>query len=146
MLDFINVFLDAHYWTISYTLTYILSTICGITLLIRFARMFPTYIKTGSMGNDHLGMFMSYSQYKDIKGMDYFKTKVRDFFTSTHLEPIIIDAFTCAVIIAVLHVAWIVIVVLGSILTIIYSIVQFVVHLRDRHVRKEEFHSALKGD
>ena len=47
---------------------------------------------------------------------------------------------------AVLHVAWIVIVVLGSILTIIYSIVQFVVHLRDRHVRKEEFHSALKGD
>jgi ABC-type bacteriocin/lantibiotic exporter with double-glycine peptidase domain len=108
--------------------------------------MFPTYIKTGSMGDDHLGMFMSYSAYRDINGIDYFKTKVRDFFTATHLEPIFFDTLSCAVIIAILHAAWIIFVIVGSIIALIYGIVQFVVHLRDRHVRKEEFHSALRGD
>ena len=146
MFEFIDAFLDAHFWTISYAITYTLGTICSLTILSRFARMFPTYIKTGSMGDEHLGMFMSYSQYKDITGMDYFKVKVRDFFTATHLEPIIFDTLTCVVAIAILHVAWIVIAVLGSIIASIYGIVQFVVHLRDRHVRKEEFHSALRGD
>lgn len=146
MFEFIGAFLDAHFWTISYAITYTLGTICSLIILSRFARMFPAYIKTGSMGNENLGMFMSYSAYKDITGMDYFKIKVRDFFTATHLETIIIDALTCVVIIAVLHVAWIVAVVVGSIIASIYGIVKFVVHLRDRHIRKEEFHSALRGD
>lgn len=146
MFDFIGVFLDAHYWTISYAITYTLGTICSLTILSRFVRMFPTYIKTGSMGDEHLGMFMSYSVYRDITGFDYFKIKVRDFFTATHLEPIIFDTLICIVIIAVLHVAWIIFVIGGSIITSIYGIVKFVVHLRDRHIRKEEFHSALRGD
>ncbi len=146
MFDFIGAFLDTHYWTISYALTYTLGTICSITLLTRFVRMFPTYIKTGSMGNDHLGMFFSYSQYKDIEGMDYFKVKVRDFFTATHLEPIFFDTVVCVIAIAFLHLAWIVFIIIGLAIATVYSIVKFVQYLRNQHVKKEEFHTALRGD
>ncbi len=146
MIDFILEFISTHYWTISYGLTYTLGTICSVTLITRFVRMFPTYIKTGSMGNDHLGMFMSYSGYSDTKGTDYFKVKFRDFFTATHLETIFFDTFTCAVIIAGIHVAWIVLLAVVLIITTIYSIVRFVQYLRDQHIRKEEFHDALRGD
>ena len=146
MFEFITAFLDAHYWTVSYALTYTLGTICSVVLLIRFVRMFPTYIKTGSMGNDHLGMFMSYSGYKDTRGMDYFKVKFRDFFTATHLEPIFFDLFTTAVIIGAIHIAWIVLLAAVLIISSIYGIVAFVQYLREQHIRKEEFHDALRGD
>jgi hypothetical protein len=108
--------------------------------------MFPTYIKTGSMGNEYLGMFFSWSQYKDITGMDYFKVKFRDFFTATHLETIFFDTLACAAIIGALHIAWILLVIVGLIGGAIYSIITFVKYLRDQHVKKEEFHDALRGD
>lgn len=146
MFDFIITFLDAHYWTVSYVLTYTLGTICGITLITRFVRMFPTYIKTGSMGDSHLGIFHYNSEYNHIKGLDYIKVKLHGFFTATHLETIIFDTLACAGIITALHLAWFLLLIAGLIIGTIFGIVGFVVYLRNQHVKKEEFHSALRGD
>lgn len=145
MLDFITSFLDTHYWDVSYALSYTLGTICSITLLTRFLRMFPTYIKTGSLGNDSLGIFFSNKDYNGIHGWDFVKVKVQDFFTSTHPEPVIVDTLVCAFAILIMHMAWIVLVAVGVIATIVYGIVKFVQYLRNQHIKKEEFHAALKG-
>lgn len=146
MIEFIGEFLSAHYWTISYALTYTLGTICGLALITRFVRMFPTYIKTGSMGNDKLGIFFTNRDYEKIGGMDYIKAKVKDFFTATHLETIFFDLIVCGMIIVVLHIGWILLVIVGLIGGSIYSIITFMQYLRGQHVKKENFHDALRGD
>lgn len=146
MFDFISAFLDAHYWTVSYALTYTLGTICGLTIISRFVRMFPTYIKTGSMGDDKLGIFFSNRKYEDIHGKDFIRHKVNDFFTATHLETIFFDLVVCFIAILLLHVAWILVIGVGSIVGGVYGIVKFVQHLREQYVKKEEFHTALRGE
>ena len=146
MFDYINAFITTHYWTVSYALSYTLGTIASLALISRFVRMFPIYIKTGSLGNEHLGMFFSYNQYHGIHGLKYFKVKVRDFFTATHLETIIFDMVVCFVIIAFLHLAWIVFAIAGLAIGFIYGVVKFVKYLRKQHVKKEEFYAALRGD
>jgi len=146
MLEFISAFLDAHYWTVSYALTYTLGTILCVTILSRFVRMFPTYIKTGSMGSDKLGIFFTNREYEGIHGKDFLLQKIKDFFTATHLETIFFDLIVCAIGILLLHVAWIVLVILGSAVGFVYSIVKFVQHLREQYVKKEEFHTALRGE
>jgi hypothetical protein len=145
MLDFINDFLNAHYWTVSYTLTYTLGTICGLAIVTRFIRMFPTYIKTGDLGSDKLGIFFSNSEYNGVHGWDFVKVKLRDFFTATHPETYVIDGFVCGFSILFLHVAWVLFVIAGIAALVVYGIVKFVQYLRGQHVKKQEFHSALKG-
>ena len=145
MLDFINNFLNAHYWTISFTFTYTLGTICGFAILTRFIRMFPTYIKTGDLGSDKLGIFFSNSEYNGIHGWDFVKVKLRDFFTATHPETFIVDGFVSGFIILFLHVGWIMFVIAGIIGFFVYCIFMFVQYLRDQHIKKQEFHRALKG-
>ena len=145
MFEFISNFLDAHYWTVSYALTYALGTIASLAIISRFIRMFPTYIKTGELGNNQRATVFYNDDYKGIHGLDFVKIKVRDFFTETHLESIIVDTFVVGFGILIIHIAWLLFVGGGIVFATVYGIIKLMHYLREQHIKKQEFYSVLRG-
>lgn len=110
-----------------------LSGIVGLIMLSRILRIFPTYVKTGSIGDiDHMLMGDGFS--------------IKWFLTETHPVPIVIDTLMSAFIIFILFIvstfAPIMFIFFGG----AFGIFRLAIHMRKQYLRKVEFIDALKGD
>jgi len=130
--------MDIGYFDIS---DYIAITICAIsipTLIIRLLRAFPYYVKNGGLGHKDNTIWLG----NDVS----FRNQVINFFTETHPSAVLTDTLGLSLGGLLLYMAWgFVPFILFGIL-MFYSIRKFARYMRDQHVKKEEFHTALRGD
>ncbi len=107
--------------------------IIGCILLYRILRIFPTYVKTGTVGDmDHM-----------IMG-DGLRFKW--LLTETHPFTIVVDGLMAGflIFITMIFSSLLPYVFAGAIIS--YGIYRLATYMRKQHVRKEEFIDALKGD
>ena len=107
--------------------------IIGCILLYRILRIFPTYVKTGKVGNmDHMAMG---------DGL-----KLKWLLTETHPLPIAMDGLMMGFLIFVTMIFSSLLPYVFAVAIISYGIYRLAIYMRKQHVRKEEFIDALKGD
>ncbi len=139
-----STIVEFDYFQISWYIVYTLMVIFIPALLVRLLRIMPVYIKTGSMGDsDNSWVF---NTYRKLSFLEKLPKQLYNLFMETHPEAIITDAIAIGLLGLVLFIAWGLIPFIVVIALFFYGIISLAKHLRERHVKKEEFVQALKGD
>lgn len=127
----------ALYFTISEYIVWAVGIIFVPILLFRLLRTLPYYVKNGKMGNDD----------NDLMGVgrDKTKSKLHHLLNETHPSCIALDAAVITGIGIALFMAWIAVPIIAAGWLVIYGIMKYAQHLRNRHLKKEEFVENLKG-
>lgn len=127
------------YFTISLYFTYAIAAFVLPLFLIRLLRAFPYYVKHGKLGTADNTIFLGDHKRK-------LKVVIRDYFIETHPGAIGGDIILTLLLTLLLFMCWglIPIMILCSLSWI--SVGKLATHMREQHLKKQEFHSALKGD
>lgn len=137
--------IDFDYFTISSIITY---SIAGLTIpifVVRLLRIFPFYVKNGHTGDpDNTIFFASIISGKQSTPKGRRKV-LRNFFLETHPAAIAQDVFIIAAVGFVLFMAWIVVPPITAGLFMFWCIIKLAKHMRERHLKKEEFLERLTG-
>lgn len=106
--------------------------ILGCILLYRTLRIFPTYVKTGTIG-DMNHMLMG-------GGL-----RLKWLLTETHPLTIILDGILSVLLIFITMALASVLLYIIAIALAFYGIYRLAIYMRERYVNKEQFVKALKG-
>lgn len=126
------------YYEISQYIVYAIAAISIPVFLFRLLRTIPYYVKHGKMGDCDDGVLFCFKKT--------FKAKIMLFLNETHPSAIFFDALVTAIFGLIMFAAWGLVPIIGAIALIIYGLVSFAKYLRERHLKKEEFVQALKGE
>jgi hypothetical protein len=111
-----------------------LLSIAACIMLFRLSRTFPTYVKTGKLGDSDNCIFLS------SKG---FSWKV--FLTETHPGAILLDSFVISAGLGIAYMGFWFIPYIIAIVLISRGVYKFAVYSRERYIKKQEFHEKLKS-
>lgn len=130
--------MDIGYFDISSYIAIGIGAIAIPTLIIRLLRAFPYYVKNGGLGHKNNTIWLG-----DDVG---FRNQIINFFTETHPSATMNDALALILGSCALWIAWGIVPIILFGMLAFYSVRKFARYMRDQHVKKEEFHTALKGD
>lgn len=136
---FLNLIENFSYYTISYYFAVAIGIVVIPTLVIRLLRIFPYYVKHGDFGDDDNTIWLGDSKRT-------IRTKIHHFFIETHPNAILTDLMGSLLFTFVVYMAWIIIPFLIAGRLIWIGVAKLANHMRDQHIKKQEFHAVLKGD
>lgn len=127
------------YFTISFYFTYAIAALVLPLFLIRLIRAFPYYVKHGNLGTADNTIWLGDDKRE-------LRVIIRDYFVETHPGAIGGDIVLTLLFMILLHICWgfVPIVILGYLIWV--SVGKLATHMREQHLKKQEFHAALKGD
>lgn len=136
---FSNLIENFAYFTVSLYITYAILTLMIPTIIIRLLRIFPYYVKNGDLG-DQENCLLFGADNRDMR------TQIRDIFTETHPAAICYDSLSFVFIIVVLYLTWglVPFIVIGRLIWL--GVRKLANHMRNQYLKKQHFHSVLKGD
>ena len=137
--------MDFNYFTVS---QYIVFSIAAITIpifIFRLLRIFPIYVKTGSIGDENNEILFIRNLFGKQATSKTRRKMLYNFVTETHPIATIMDILVVAVICAFLFVFWVVVPFVLIIWLTLWGIIKFAKHSRKKYVKKEEFVGRLDG-
>lgn len=137
--------MDFNYFTVSEYIVISIATITIPIFVFRLLRIFPMFVKTGSIGNEGNTIMFTTNVFGKKATSETRRKTLYDFVTETHPSTIFMDAFAIAVICFLLFIFWGVIPFVFVIWLVLWSIIKFAKHSRKKYVKKEEFVARLDG-
>lgn len=130
---------DIGYLTISSYFTYTIAALVLPVLLSRLLRTFSYYVKNGDLGNANNTIFVG-------DGKRGARKQIYDFFNETHPSAVGTDLIAITLFGALFYMVWITVPFLIAGRLIWLGVGKFANHMREQHLKKQEFHRALKGE
>lgn len=130
---------DIGYFVISSYITYTIAAIVLPILFIRLICAFPYYVKHGTLGNDQNSIWTGDNRRTHRK-------MIRNFFVETHPAAVGGDLVGLGIFTLLLHMIWILVPFLIAGLLIWIGIIRLANYMRSQYLKKQKFHTALKGD
>lgn len=137
--------MDFDYFTVSQYIVFSITAITIPVLIFRLLRIFPMYVKTGSVGDEGNALLLTKNVFGKHATSETRRKTLHDFLTETHPIAIFMDLCVVAIICVLLFIFWAVVPFVLIIWLTLWSVIKFAKHSRKKHVKKEEFVAKLDG-
>jgi len=137
--------MDFDYFTVSQYIVFIIAVITIPIFIFRLLRIFPMYVKTGSVGDEDNTFLFTRNLFGKRATSETRRKLLHNFLTETHPIAIFMDLLVVAIICVLLFIFWAAIPFILVIWLMLWSVIKFAKHLRKKYVKKEEFVARLDG-
>lgn len=137
--------MDFNYFTVSQYIVFVIAAITIPIFIFRLLRIFPMYVKTGSIGDEDNAILFTRNLFGKCATSETRRKQLHHFVTETHPVAIFIDLIMVAIICVLLFIFWAVVPFTLTIWLMLWGVIKFAKNSRKKYVKKEEFIAKLDG-